>query len=143
MRTLLQNLMRGEKYTTERYVYYDLTIDIQVQKAVKDAIANKGMGIPCDITIRQEMLRLDEAEGTIHAKHRLGIQVLKEDLVHLRNKISDIKARIPEYVESEKAIIEDRVYEGIDVLKAKTDKLESQIEEHKKYNSDLNQKDDE
>ncbi|MDW3210283.1 MAG: hypothetical protein R8N23_10475 [Reichenbachiella sp.] len=141
MRTLLDNLLKGETHTTDRHIYYDFTIEDHIKEWVETALGNKKRKVPLRITKKQAKLRLDEALSTIHAKYSLKIKLTKNELTQLQDKISDIKTRFSEYVESEKSIIPDEVYEHIDLHNAKLNKLQAQADEQEKFNSQSKQKD--
>ncbi|MAE86213.1 MAG: hypothetical protein CMB80_25995 [Flammeovirgaceae bacterium] len=143
MRTLLDNLLKGETHEIDRHIYYDLSIEDHIKEWVETALKNKKRKVPLKSTKKQANLRLDEAERTIHTKHSLDIKLTKADLTPLQNKISDIKNRFSEYVESEKAIIPDELYERIDLLKAKLDKLQAQADEQEEFHSQSKSNDDE
>lgn len=143
MRTLLENLLRGERHSTDRYIYYDHTIEEQMKEWTEKALANKEKGIPRKTTIKEAMLTLDEAEITIGAKHSAPIQDTKMELEKVRGKMAEVKESCAHYVESEKKTIPDREYERIDKLEAKLKRMESQAQEHEAINSQLNHQDHE
>jgi len=137
MRTLLENLLRGERHSTDRYIYYDHTIEDQMKEWTQKACTNKEKGIPLKTTIKEAMLTLDEAEITIGAKHSAPIQHTKMELEKVRGEIAEVKESCSHYVESEKKTIPDREYEHIDKLEAKLKRMESQAQEHEAMNSQL------
>ncbi len=143
MRTLLSNLLRGEKHTTDRYIYYDHTIEDQVKEAVEKTLINQEKKIPLRTTIEQEMKRLDEAEITIHAKHCQDILNTEKKLDLVRGEISDAKNLFTEHVQAEMEILPDKMYEKIDKVEANLKRMEAQKSEMEEYNVELNNQDHE
>lgn len=120
-----------------KYIIYDLTIEDQINEWVKKAKYAIDQGIPMKNVLRQAELQFQEGALGIRTKHDPSILLLKLDIEETEAKLSDIKNRFDEYVEAEKANIPDRVFEGIDKLEARTNKLQAQADEHEQIKSEL------
>ena len=123
---------------TDRFVYYDVSIQEQCNEFYQQAVANKDANIPLNITVQQAMLRIDEAELTINTKHKYPIQKTTAELEAVQKSLDGIRRRYAEHIESELKDIPDAEFEHIEKIEAQLRKLEAEAEEHAQFQSQPN-----
>lgn len=135
MNKLVTSLLQEITNTTGKYEVQNTSVNAEIELWRRKAQSNKKNGIPFKATLKDARLYFKDAEITIKAEHAPEIERVEAELAKIREDLAHAHEHYEQYVHMEKETLPDKMYERIDRLHARQQRLQARIAEQQEFHS--------